>query len=264
MKKVISFSLWGNIELYTRGAIKNAILAKTVYPGWICRFYIPKENSRYTKNMRPDKHNDKDKSYTITKVPKQVIAELEKHGAEIVKIDSDGCWYSMFWRFYAIGDADVAIFRDCDSRLSFREKYAVEQWLISDKKVHIMRDHPWHDVAILGGMWGLKKGILDDIKTKIEKISKDKVGYWQCDQEFLKSEYRRLLPHAMVHNEFIKAQCDRGAEFIKAESFAIPFPKKRYKNQFIGQPYDENNKTLITLHGNMNKDTITEYFELDS
>ena len=253
MKKIISFSLWGDIELYTRGAIKNAILAKTVYPDWICRFYIPKENSRKTNNMRPDKHDDKDKSYTITKVPKQIIAELEKHGAEIVKIDSEGCWYSMFWRFYAIGDADVAIFRDCDSRLSFREKYAVEQWLKSDKKVHIMRDHPWHGTAILGGMWGLKKGILDDIKTKIEKIGKDRIGYWQCDQDFLKGEYGRLLPYAMIHNEF-----------IRPESFATSFPKQRYKNQFVGQPYDENNKTLITLQGNMNKDTITEYFVLDS
>ena len=56
----------------------------------------------------------------------------------------------------------------------------------------------------------------------------------------------------MIHNEY-----------IRAEPIATPFPNQRYKNQFIGQPYDENNKTLITLQGNMNKDTITEYFELD-
>jgi len=31
MKKVISFSLWGNIKLYTIGTVKNAILAKKIY-----------------------------------------------------------------------------------------------------------------------------------------------------------------------------------------------------------------------------------------
>ena len=254
IKKIISFSLWGDIELYTQGAIKNVILAKTVYPDWICRFYIPKKNSRKTNDMRPDKHSNKDTSYTITKVPEEVIAELEKHGAEIVKIDNEGCWYSTFWRFYAIEDADIVIFRDCDSRLNFREKSAVEQWLKSDKKVHIMRDHPWHGTAILAGMWGLKKGILDDIKTKIENTGKDKIGYWQCDQDFLKNIiYPLVINNSIIHNEF-----------IKGESFAKSFPTKRYKNQYVGQPYDENNKTLITITKNMDCKTINEYFEEDN
>tara|TARA_B110000211_G_scaffold73418_2_gene85351 strand:- start:15145 stop:15276 length:132 start_codon:yes stop_codon:yes gene_type:complete len=40
-------------------------------------------------------------------------------------------------------------------------------------------------------------------------------------------------------------------------------PIKDIKNQFIEQPY-ENDKTLITLHENKNKDTITKYFVLAS
>ena len=253
MKKIISFSLWGDIELYTNGAIQNVILSKIVYPDWICRFYIPKEISIKTNDMGPDKHSNKDNTYTITKVPTEVITELKNYGAEIVIIDSEGCWYSMFWRFYAISDADVVIFRDCDSRLSFREKYAVDEWIQSDKKVHIMRDHPWHGATILGGMWGLKKGILDDIKTIIEGTTTQNNGYWQCDQDFLKSQYPRLLPYAMIHNEF-----------INAEHSAKHFPKPRYKDQYVGQPYDENNKPLITLQGNMDKNTITEKFKLDN
>ena len=38
MKKVISFSLWGDNPKYTIGAIKNAELIDTIYPGWIGRF----------------------------------------------------------------------------------------------------------------------------------------------------------------------------------------------------------------------------------
>jgi hypothetical protein len=40
MKKIISYSLWGDLPLYTVGAISNAKQAKEIYPGWICRFYI--------------------------------------------------------------------------------------------------------------------------------------------------------------------------------------------------------------------------------
>ena len=47
MKKVISFSLWGDNPKYTIGAIRNAELIETIYPGWIGRFYcgesVPKE-----------------------------------------------------------------------------------------------------------------------------------------------------------------------------------------------------------------------------
>ena len=44
MKKVISFSLWGDDPKYTIGAIRNAELAKTVYPGWVPRFYCAKNS----------------------------------------------------------------------------------------------------------------------------------------------------------------------------------------------------------------------------
>jgi len=37
MKKIISFSLWGDNPIYTQGAIRNAELAKEVYPDWVCR-----------------------------------------------------------------------------------------------------------------------------------------------------------------------------------------------------------------------------------
>jgi hypothetical protein len=64
----------------------------------------------------------------------------------------------MFWRFLAADDvqADYAIFRDADSRLNVRERAAVDQWIESGKVAHIMHDHPEHQWAMLGGMWGIK------------------------------------------------------------------------------------------------------------
>ena len=37
---VISFSLWGPAPFYGYGAMINLVLSRTVYPGWICRFYV--------------------------------------------------------------------------------------------------------------------------------------------------------------------------------------------------------------------------------
>ena len=34
MKKIISLSLWGDNPVYTQGAIRNAELAKEIYPDW--------------------------------------------------------------------------------------------------------------------------------------------------------------------------------------------------------------------------------------
>ena len=43
MKKVITFSLWGDKPMYNIGAIKNAELAREVYPDFECWFYIHEE-----------------------------------------------------------------------------------------------------------------------------------------------------------------------------------------------------------------------------
>lgn len=40
MKKVISFSLWRDKNIYNIGAIKNADDAVTIYPDFECWFYV--------------------------------------------------------------------------------------------------------------------------------------------------------------------------------------------------------------------------------
>ena len=33
---------------------------------------------------------------------------------------------------------------------------AVNEWMESDKSFHMMRDHPMHDIGMLGSAWGVK------------------------------------------------------------------------------------------------------------
>ena len=134
-KMVISFCLWGDNKMYTVGAIKNAELAQQIYPGWECWFYVSES------------------------VPSECISKLEQFpNVKVIAKKIDDGWENMFWRFEPIWDksVDVVISRDCDSRLNYRERSAVDDWLLSDKGFHIMRDHPLHGWTILGGMWGLQ------------------------------------------------------------------------------------------------------------
>lgn len=203
MKKIVSFSLWGNNPKYTTGAIYNAELTPEIYPGWFSRFYIG--------------------ASTHVSIGKK----LEELGAEVIYMNEPGDWRGMFWRFYPAADDDVEIMlsRDADSRLNLREKAAVDEWLMSDKDFHIMRDHPAHSAPIMGGMWGARGSILRDIKNMIDQYHKG--DFWQVDQNFLRDRiYPIVRNFACVHDEFYEKK---------------PFPTVRTNYEFVGDVFDENN-----------------------
>jgi hypothetical protein len=208
MKNVIAYSLWGDHPMYWVGAKRNIEGAKKYFPDFICRFYID-------KNSRPD-----------------LIQSLNSDNVEIVLVESKDSFHGMFWRFWAVEDPEVDIFlsRDCDSRFSDREVSAINEWLASDKDFHIMRDHPYHTTAILGGMWGCRRGLLKDanLSQLIERWNKyHKKG---IDQEFLSKVYPMIKDYAFEHSEF---GLNYGGD-------TRPFPTQRVNYEFIGEIYDEN------------------------
>lgn len=206
-KKIISFSLWGNNPKYVIGAIRNAELGNKYFPGWICRFYIG--------------------TSTLTRCPHDILLLKSLDNVEIITMEEEGDWTGMFWRFYPIADMDihVMISRDADARLSHRDFVAVNEWLKSPNKFHIIRDHPYHSFKIMGGMWGAKVGILQDMRSLIEVY--DRESYWQIDQNFLAEViYPRIKDDAFIHDEF------GGGALIK---------KARKNFEFIGDVFDENN-----------------------
>jgi hypothetical protein len=206
MKKIISFSLWGEDPKYTIGAIKNAEIASVIYPDWTCRFYCGKS------------------------VPENIIEQLKlQKNVEVVEMEKKGDWTGMFWRFYACEDSDIMISRDTDSRLSLREKIAVDEWLESDKDFHIMRDHPHHKTEILGGMWGCRNGLLNNISQLINEYNEG--DFWQVDQNFLREQvYPIVKNNSFVHDSFFNFELDKKI-----------FPTERVNKEFVGDVFDENN-----------------------
>ena len=215
--KVISYSLWGEKPQYTIGAIRNADLAAKLFPDWTCLFYC------------------------WNSVPSDIVKELKSRPNVIIRpvegdyntADSRG----MFHRFIPAGEDSVEymISRDTDSRLSERERLAVEDWIASGADLHVMRDHPYHGVPLLGGMWGVKGGKLKGISYAMEAFTptsdkgQDQAFLWKWVWEKVNTGELSVC----VHDPFFQKS---------------PFPIGASRGDsnggvwFIGQVFDEHDK----------------------
>ncbi len=175
--KLISFSLWGGHPLYTTGAFENIELAREIYPGWKCRFYVP-ENY-------------------------ELVPQLLTWGAQVVECPNTNPY---FWRFLAADDPDAecVIFRDADSRVGPREEGAVREWLDSGKGAHLMKDaEPHRATYILAGMWGLRMKAVPSIRTLMDEwFSRTSPIDKYDDQRFLQCVIWPLIRDSFICHGF--------------------------------------------------------------
>lgn len=206
--KYLSFSLWGDQPIYNVGIIRNAELWKTIYEGWQMVVF-----------------------YDET-VPSNTIKKLEEMDVICHNMTNKGI-YGMFWRFFAVElpDSEYSVFRDADSRISLREKLAVDEWINSGKTLHVMRDHPYHMIpcgndrlGILGGMWGIKSKKIPLTKLIQNYPNKGRIFYGE-DQTFLKNIYSLFENDRFTHDDFFEKK---------------PFPIGREDGRFVGERIDEN------------------------
>ena len=187
-RNVISFSLYGTNERYTRIAIENAKAVRYVYPGWSCRFYADKS------------------------VPTQVLDELVAAGAVVILVlepHSEEKNSGLFWRFGVASDSEVDFFlvRDVDSLINVREKVAVDEWIASDRDFHLMRDFYTHSELILAGMWGGVAGRIPDIHSHVEAFSArssgNRLGVHNQDQLFLRRQVWPAIRSSLMQHDSV-------------------------------------------------------------
>ena len=190
--KVISFSLWGNKPIYQVGSIRNAKQAKDFYPDFECWFYI---------------HEPTVPKETIEKLQQFVNVKIIYKTGDLSKIKP------MMWRFEAIDEPNIELImsRDVDTKILLREKLAVDEWVKSDKLLHIMRDHPWHKYRIQGGMFGVKKSNIT-WKDKIESLIQN--SEYNYDQPFLQDViYPLYKDNCIIHASFNKFNDEKCLDF---------------------------------------------------
>jgi hypothetical protein len=192
-RNIIAFSLFGGDSRYCEPAILNVQEQPNVYPHWVCRFYVDGS------------------------VPDNVIKRLREGGGEIVQVDGAALqWPGQMWRLLALDDpqAHRILFRDADSLISRREAAAVQQWLSSGKRFHMMRDWGSHTELIMAGLWGVVNGSLPPLNDLMQRfMSAPLESEHFADQYFLR---QYVWPYARTS----LMQHDSVFGFMQA----VPFP----------------------------------------
>lgn len=177
-EKIISFSLWGNSELYNYGMLENAIKCKEIYPDYMVYIY----------------HNE-----TIMQKIWDILKTFDNVKL-IMMYGTKSQASNTFWRFTPAFESDsIVLIRDSDSIVNIKEKCAVNEFLESTYDFHIMRDSPYHKQKIMGGMWGCRNGVVRKLNIKLNYNMINNIR--GADQQFLdKNIYDKLINSILSHN----------------------------------------------------------------
>jgi len=239
LKGLVSFTLFGDQPLYVQGALRNAKLWKEGELDVTCAFAVGDS------------------------VPESVIEELKSEGALILRMRGmveDQT--ATFWR-YAFLDPlysdgyDYYLSRDVDSRPSFREYYALNEWLKHHLEFHVIRDHPFHGVPILAGLFGVRASLFPLIHENLPytipdnfyetvvracnhlTVNYESNDFYQVDQWWLRlNVHPKLRNKIMAHDEFFGFERRR---------FRYSLPP-RIDNEFVAECRDENEELRHPTH----------------
>lgn len=202
---IISFSLYGSNPLYCEGALQNVELAIRFYREWVCRFYIDDT------------------------VPEDCVARLVDMGAQVIRVQKKlGPVYGRYWRFWVAADSGVSryLIRDADSRLNPRERAAVDEWVLSGKSFHVMRDSFAHHKRMLGGMWGGSGAKLRNIAELID-------NWGRFDEHGQTDQFVSEIIYPIIKNDYF---ChDSIGHFKKEESQDFPAHPALEGTSFVGE-----------------------------
>ena len=222
MKKLISFSIYGNDPKYIQGAIENAKMKNDNFSDWTLRFYIQSD----VPNIE------------------ELVQSLRFYGSEIVIRDDIG----MSSRFEAVSDgtADIVIVRDTDSRLTNRDGFMVSQWLENGSPVHIIRDHPSHRSLVMGGMFGIRSGEVSEMFGREFVAFKNAINQRTPGWDWKRDYDQRFLNAAIFPK--VKDIAFTQDEYFRPNGNEQPYGIERIDaTDFIGNVYASNNNPECSI-----------------
>lgn len=188
MVNVFSFCIYGpeNPKYYV-GLLKNIELINQHFADWKIFVYVGADvSATYIETLRQN--------------PSVVLRETGIVGHE-----------NSVHRFFAIDEPDVSLMmvRDADSRVHWKDRWAIREFLRLDYDVHIVRDHAEHMTYILAGLWGMKKNAISESIREMYMHwtpkfagsgNKTNLRGFGVDQNFLSLElYPKIKSRAFVH-----------------------------------------------------------------
>jgi len=204
--KVFSFCLYGPYnERYYPGMVENIHLIHKHFPEWHIFIYVGADVDEHTVGI-------------LGSAPRVILRFTGELGAK-----------NMIHRFFAIDEPDVELMmvRDADSRVHWRDRWAIRQFERSTFKAHVIRDSEAHSAPLMGGLWGIRKGV--NIHAEYERFKSDPivVGFAH-DQDFLMVRiYPLIVKTLLVHY-------GNGAPYFPGER-AVEFPFPDPNNFYCGK-----------------------------
>ncbi len=220
-RKLITYSLFGTDPFYIDGAISCAESVKEFYPDWTARFYVS------------------------TSVKDSVRELLSKTGSEVViKDKSEEGSLGLFWRFYPISDPayEYVIIRDTDSRFTNREVVAVNDWIDSNRTMHVIRDHPNHQSVVMGGLWGIKGGHFLNMEERVNKWRRNCA--WTLDKSYNQYGGDQTFLSEVVYPEFKDDVLIHSEHVSYPDEYPVTIPHQRQNHEFLGQRCPEDRDVL--------------------
>ena len=209
MVQVFSFCLYGpENPRYYRGLLENIFLAGMHFPTWkVYVYYAPDVAESMIAHLSV--------CTSVVLIPTRVMGPA-----------------NMIHRFYAIDDPEVEVMlvRDADSRIHWKDRWAIREFLSSPQVAHTIRDHKEHTAHIMGGLWGLKKAAGVSMRSLYANYTEDmsrghRVAH---DQNFLADAlYPLVFSRMLIH------RCN-GPRFA-GEVFVTDFPFAWSNDVFCGR-----------------------------
>lgn len=229
---VLSYSLASNnpTQHDIDSMVKAATDASVFYPGWQVRIH-------HSPQLQID-----------------IFQKLHAIGSHVKLVDvsdllskqvhaSNQNIHPSFWNILVASDPTVEAYvvRDLRYALSRRESSAVEEWMESGRKFHIIRDHPSHHpsvMAIVPGLWGARgASAIPNVVLLLQEFNDaDSDNNSLRVQSFL---WEKILPLA-------KRDCFQHDSYYCEESGGVAFPTTRSE---VGAPLD----FVGGLHDDMSK-----------
>lgn len=209
--KVFSFCLYNPYNaLYYDGLLENMAMIQRYYPGWGIYVYLG---------------ND---------VPDEFAHRIECAGA-IVRHTHQVGNLNMIYRFLPIEEpgVELMVVRDADSRIHWKDRWAIDEFVKSSYLAHSIRDCPVHSIPMLGGTWALKRDAnvpigmcFEHYKSTIQDLH-DVSKTLGKDQTFLNFYIWPRVRHSLLVHTSIS--------FRSEGDTIVPFPFEWSNDIYVGR-----------------------------
>lgn len=205
-----------NIWLYTIEYIKEA---QYFYPDWRVRVYYHDINKTIDEIIQIENYYKNVDFCDVFNIP--FLGNIHSYMS------------GRLHRFIPIADhfVDIYMSRDIDSPILQREIVSVNQWLLSNKLYHIIRDHPLHYDVILAGLWAFKVYQNETMRNELRKrlLSKSIINCYNPMSGDLDFIYDYIWP--IAQNQSLQHDSFHCQQFPLSIPFTTP---KLSMTHFIG------------------------------